>query len=214
MPDRNVEALLAYLRQNSGRFTLEALELQMHAAGHKPATVRAALERFLAQQGTRAATGPELEAPPAQVDPVAPIAPAAPSAPLQPLAPVSSLDPRAPVDPMSATGSYVGPRIELPNGRRPVWGAALGVAAFDLVLAGAGGGLVKAGEGKVAFLGGCVAALAPLALLLELLVGLILTAADGASRAGRAMLYGSLLVLGFAALTLVTVGIYLAATAK
>jgi len=191
MPDRNVEALLAYLRQNSGRFTLEALELQMHAAGHTPATVQAALDRFLAQQGAKGPSGPELQAP------------------LAPATPVPALDPS---DPMSVTATYAGPRTAM--GRPPVWGAAAGVAAFDLVLAGAGVGLVKAGEGKVAFLGGCVAALAPLALLLELLVGLILTAADGSSRAGRAMLYGSLLVLGLAALTLVAVGIYLAATGK
>jgi hypothetical protein len=96
--------------------------------------------------------------------------------------------------------------------RPPVWGAAFGIAAFDLLLAGAGIGLIRGGDGKVAWMGGCIAVLAPLALLLQLLVGLILTAADGGSRAGRAMLYGSPLVLGFAALLLVAAGLYLAVT--
>jgi hypothetical protein len=50
-----------------------------------------------------------------------------------------------------------------------------------------------------------------LGLLPELLIGLVLTASDGASRSGRSLLYGSLLVLGLAALTLAGIGIYFAA---
>lgn len=188
MRDRNVEALVAYLRRNSPRFSLAALELQMHAAGHTPSTVAKALERFLAAaEAEEPATGAAPSAPPAAIPP-------------------------PPADPLNATGAQWVAPPSTPSVRPPVWTAAFGVAAFDLLLGGAGAGLIKGGDGKVAWLGGCIAVLAPLALLLQLLVGLILTAADGGSRAGRAMLYGSLLVLGFAALLLVSVGVYLAAT--
>lgn len=190
MRDRNVEALVGYLRQNSPRFSLEALELQMHAAGHTLATVQTALERFLA-----AGEGPEGK------DSAAPWPP-------------PTVIPPPPADPLNGTGTQSFAPQTLAPVRPPVWGAAFGVAAFDLLLAGAGVGLIKGGDGKVAWLGGCIAVLAPLALLLQLLVGLILTAADGGSRAGRAMLYGSLLVLGFAALLLVGAGVYLAVTGE
>jgi len=49
MPRRDLESLLAYLRENSSRFSLETLRAQMVKAGHKPEAVERALRVF---QGT------------------------------------------------------------------------------------------------------------------------------------------------------------------
>ncbi len=191
MQDPNVEALLAYLRQNSGRFSLESLELQMHAAGHTPATVQAALDRFLAAARPHAAPAGDESRGGTVAIPVLALAPKAGGGP----------EPAIPPPPGTPVAAA----------RSPVWPAAFAVAAFDLVLAGAGFGLVKGGEGKAAWMGGCILVLVPLGLLLELLIGLVLTATDGASRSGRALLYGSLLVIGLAALILAGIGVYFAA---
>lgn len=49
MPRRDLDSLLAYLRENSSRFPLESLRAQMVKAGHKPEAVERALRVF---QGT------------------------------------------------------------------------------------------------------------------------------------------------------------------
>ncbi|HEX4963011.1 MAG TPA: hypothetical protein VF173_19425 [Thermoanaerobaculia bacterium] len=49
MPRRDLDALLTYLRENAGRFSLEALRAQMVKAGHKPEAIERALRVF---QGT------------------------------------------------------------------------------------------------------------------------------------------------------------------
>jgi hypothetical protein len=49
MARRDLEALLSYLRENAGRFSLDALRAQMTKAGHKAVTVEQALRVF---QGT------------------------------------------------------------------------------------------------------------------------------------------------------------------
>jgi hypothetical protein len=49
MPRRDLDSLLAYLRGNSGRFSLDTLRAQMVKAGHKPDAVERALRVF---QGT------------------------------------------------------------------------------------------------------------------------------------------------------------------
>jgi hypothetical protein len=49
MPRRDLDSLLAYLRENSGRFSLDTLRAQMAKAGHKPEAVERALRVF---QGT------------------------------------------------------------------------------------------------------------------------------------------------------------------
>jgi hypothetical protein len=46
---RDLDALLSYLRENAGHFSLDALRAQMEKAGHKPAAVEQALRVF---QGT------------------------------------------------------------------------------------------------------------------------------------------------------------------
>src|SRR5262245_33848562 len=46
MPRRDLEALLAYLTENSGRFSLEALRAQIVKAGHSPAAADRALRTF------------------------------------------------------------------------------------------------------------------------------------------------------------------------
>lgn len=208
MPDANVEALLAYLRDNAPRFSLEALTRQMIAAGHTAPTIAAALAKFRKAGGSapRAAPGPALDSlPPLPAISPPPAHPAPPAEPLSSSPPTQEHRPALPaVAPLAAAPSTAPPA-------RSRWWGACGVALFDLTLAGVGVGLIKGGQGKVAWMGGCVALLAPFAVLVELLVGLILTAADGASRAGRAMLYGALLVLGLGALGLAGTGIYLAA---
>ena len=49
MSRRDLDALLAYLTENAGHFSLDALRAQMVKAGHKPASVELALRVF---QGT------------------------------------------------------------------------------------------------------------------------------------------------------------------
>ena len=49
MPRRDLEALLAYLAENAGRFPLDALRAQMVKAGHSPAAAERALRVY---QGT------------------------------------------------------------------------------------------------------------------------------------------------------------------
>jgi hypothetical protein len=49
MSRRNLEALLAYLAENAGRFSMDALRGQMVKAGHRPDTVERAIRIF---QGT------------------------------------------------------------------------------------------------------------------------------------------------------------------
>jgi hypothetical protein len=208
MPDANVEALLAYLRENAPRFSLEALTRQMIAAGHTATTIETALAKFRKSSGAdpRATPVPALHSLPPLPAISPPVAHPGPTAELPSSSP-STLKPRPAIP---AVPSVAVPAATAPPARSRWWGAG-GVALFDCTLAGVGVGLIKGGQGKVAWMGGCVALLAPLAVLVELLVGLILTAADGASRAGRAMLYGSLLVLGLGALALAGTGIYLAA---
>ena len=43
---RDLDAMLAYLRENSSQFSLESLRAQMEKAGHKPAAVERALRVF------------------------------------------------------------------------------------------------------------------------------------------------------------------------
>lgn len=49
MSRRNLEALLAYLAENAGRFSMDALRAQMVKAGHRPDAVERALRVY---QGT------------------------------------------------------------------------------------------------------------------------------------------------------------------
>ncbi|MEA2602699.1 MAG: hypothetical protein QOF89_3691 [Acidobacteriota bacterium] len=49
MSRRNLEALLAYLAENAGRFSIDALRAQMVKAGHRPDAVERALRVY---QGT------------------------------------------------------------------------------------------------------------------------------------------------------------------
>jgi hypothetical protein len=49
MPDENLETMLSYLRENSGRYSLEALRGQLLAAGHSPEAADRAIAEFRAQ---------------------------------------------------------------------------------------------------------------------------------------------------------------------
>lgn len=66
MPDeRNIEQILAYLREQSGRYDLELLRGQLLATGYDPADVAAAIERL------RATPIEPAQAPPSATPPVA-----------------------------------------------------------------------------------------------------------------------------------------------
>lgn len=49
MPEENLETMLAYLREHSGRYSLEALRGQLLAAGHSPEDADRAIAEFRAQ---------------------------------------------------------------------------------------------------------------------------------------------------------------------
>lgn len=49
MPDENLETMLSYLREHSGRYSLEALRGQLVAAGHSPEAADRAIAEFRAQ---------------------------------------------------------------------------------------------------------------------------------------------------------------------
>jgi peptidoglycan/LPS O-acetylase OafA/YrhL len=49
MPDENLEIMLSYLRENSGRYSLEALRGQLLAAGHSPEAADQAIAELRAQ---------------------------------------------------------------------------------------------------------------------------------------------------------------------
>jgi peptidoglycan/LPS O-acetylase OafA/YrhL len=49
MPDENLETMLSYLRENSGRYSLEALRGQLLAAGHSPEAADQAIAELRAQ---------------------------------------------------------------------------------------------------------------------------------------------------------------------
>ncbi|HSF43229.1 MAG TPA: hypothetical protein VLT87_25740 [Thermoanaerobaculia bacterium] len=46
MPEENLETMLAYLREHSGRYSLEALRGQLLAAGHSPEAADRAIAEF------------------------------------------------------------------------------------------------------------------------------------------------------------------------
>ncbi|HSK74864.1 MAG TPA: hypothetical protein VLQ45_00270 [Thermoanaerobaculia bacterium] len=49
MPEENLETMLSYLREHSGRYSLEALRGQLLAAGHSPEAADRAIAEFRAQ---------------------------------------------------------------------------------------------------------------------------------------------------------------------
>lgn len=49
MPEENLETMLSYLRENAGRYSLEALRGQLLAAGHSPEAADRAIAEFRAQ---------------------------------------------------------------------------------------------------------------------------------------------------------------------
>lgn len=49
MPEENLDLMLSYLRENSGRYSLEALRGQLLAAGHSPEAADRAIAEFRAQ---------------------------------------------------------------------------------------------------------------------------------------------------------------------
>jgi hypothetical protein len=49
MPEENLDTMLSYLRENSGRYSLEALRGQLLAAGHSPEAADRAIAEFRAQ---------------------------------------------------------------------------------------------------------------------------------------------------------------------